>query len=189
MRSTWLIYVACAVGFVLLLGIGVAISDGADNKGDTVKASNWADDVCGTVGSWEGQLEAIGDDVKHEQRRRASITTAPPATPSRARSTSARPSTVRSRPPTTRCRRDCERAGIPEASGGAQAAAALLDWAQLTENALLAAEQSMRQKPNTTSAAFASLGTAVKALELAPRSPAARRSSRPPPPIRPSPTH
>ena len=164
MKSTWLIYVACAVGFVLLLGIGVAISDGADHKGDTVKASNWADDVCGTVGSWEGQLEAIGDDVKLSNVG---------ARQSDGASGDSVEGTIYVRQAVDRAiqatndtlQEGLRRAGIPEGNGGAQAAAALLDWAQVTENALLAAQQSMRQKPNTTSAAFASLGTAVKALE------------------------
>ena len=37
---------------------------GGDHSGESVRASSWADDVCGTVGAWEGQLEAIGDDVE-----------------------------------------------------------------------------------------------------------------------------
>ena len=54
---------------------------------------------------------------------------------------------------------------IPDAPEGAEAALVLLGWAQGTENGLRAAEHTLDGKPNTTSAAFASLGVAVAALE------------------------
>jgi hypothetical protein len=162
--SSWLIWVAVAVGFVLLLGIGVAIGNSADNTGDTVRASSWADDVCGTVGAWEGQLEAIGDSVNLSNVG---------ARRSDGASGDSVEGTIYVRQAVDRAiqatndtlQEGLRRAGIPEGNGGVQASAALLDWAQVTENALIAAETSMRDKPNTTSAAFASLGTAVKALE------------------------
>ncbi len=155
---------AVAVGFVLLLGIGVAIGNSADNTGDTVRASSWADDVCGTVGAWEGQLEAIGDSVNLSNVG---------ARRSDGASGDSVEGTIYVRQAVDRAiqatndtlQEGLRRAGIPEGNGGVQASAALLDWAQVTENALIAAEASMREKPNTTSAAFASLGTAVKALE------------------------
>ena len=162
--SSWLIWVAVAVGFVLLLGIGVAIGNSADKTGDTVRASNWADDVCGAVGAWEGQLEAIGDSINLSnvgaRRNDGGSGDSVEGT------IYVRQAVDRARQATNDTLQEgLRRAGIPEGNGGVQASAALLDWAQVTENALIAAEQSMRQKPNTTSAAFASLGTAVKALE------------------------
>ena len=63
---------------VLVVVIGVAISNGRDNSGETVQPASWADDVCGTVGAWQGQLKDIGDDVRHNNWARVKAT-APPA--------------------------------------------------------------------------------------------------------------
>src|SRR3954465_12818913 len=55
----------CAViaGVIVLSALVGAASNGRDHTGETVRASGWADDVCGTTGAWEGQLEAIRDEM------------------------------------------------------------------------------------------------------------------------------
>ncbi len=62
MRGWWIVG-AIAAGVVAVLLVSAAVA-GGDHSGESVRASSWADDVCGTVGAWEGQLEAIGDDVE-----------------------------------------------------------------------------------------------------------------------------
>jgi hypothetical protein len=142
----------------------VAAVGGNDNTGETVRVSSWADDVCGTVGAWEGQLEVIGDELKQSNfgaRRndggsgdaveetlyvRGAIERALDATD-------------------VTLQEGLKRAGYPDVAQGRAASAILRDWAQETENGLLVARATLRHDPNTTSAAFASLGAAVATLE------------------------
>jgi hypothetical protein len=147
-----------------VLSAVVAAFGGDDNTGETVRVSSWADDVCGTVGAWEGQVEAIGDEVELSNvgaRRndggsgdhvegtlyvRGAIERALDAT-------------------NETLQEGLKRAGFPDVPQGRQASTILQDWAQDTENGLLIARATLRGEPNTTSAAFRSLGVAVAALE------------------------
>ena len=56
--------VVAVVGSLCLLAVLIGMDVGDDNSGETVRASNWAEDVCGTIGAWEGQIEAIADGVR-----------------------------------------------------------------------------------------------------------------------------
>ena len=51
--------------------LGRGRATGATTPARRSAAGAWADDVCGAVGAWEGQLEAIGDELDAQQRRRA----------------------------------------------------------------------------------------------------------------------
>ena len=58
---TWIVGVA--VGVLLVLGVSALIGN-RDGRGETVSAGEWAQNVCGSVGAWRGQVEAIVDDVR-----------------------------------------------------------------------------------------------------------------------------
>ena len=105
---------------------GIAAGNGRDHSGETVRASKWADDVCGTVGAWQGQLKDIREELRHNNwaARRSDgytgdaqeevVTIARrPGDPRDAGNAAGRP----------------KRAGIPDTSQGAGAAAILRDWA------------------------------------------------------------
>ena len=50
---------------MLLLVLGVtALIGNRDKRGDTVTAGEWAQNVCGAVGTGRGELEAIVDDIR-----------------------------------------------------------------------------------------------------------------------------
>ena len=51
-----------AAGIVAVIGISALLGD--DDGGDTVAAGEWAQSVCGTVGVWRGELEAIVEDIR-----------------------------------------------------------------------------------------------------------------------------
>ncbi|MGE5691461.1 MAG: hypothetical protein ACM33B_12970 [Pseudomonadota bacterium] len=159
----WLIVVA---GLVALLLLAAVVADGRDNTGKTVRSSAWADDVCSTVGTWEGQLEGIGDDLDLSNvaaRRndggsgdqvegtvyvRGAIDRAVQAT-------------------NDTLGEGLKRAGIPDAPQGEEASRIMLDWAQTTENRLRAVSTALGLAPDTTATAFAGLGGAVVVLENA----------------------
>lgn len=161
--KTLLAIVAVVVGIVVVSGVVAAIGNGRDNSGETVRAARWADDVCGTVGSWEGQLEGIRDELRlgNLGARRSDGGTGD----SVEQTISVRSAVDRAIAATNQTLQEgLKRAGIPDANKGAQAAAVLHDWAQRTETNLRVAKAQLKQKPTSPSEAFAALGPPVAAL-------------------------
>ena len=58
---TWI--VAIAVGVVLVLVVTALIGN-RDDSGEPVTAGEWAQNVCGAVGVWRGEIEAIVEDIR-----------------------------------------------------------------------------------------------------------------------------
>ena len=57
---------ACVLGVIVIMAAtGIAAGNGRDHSGETVRAGKWADDVCGTVGAWQGQLKDIREELRH----------------------------------------------------------------------------------------------------------------------------
>lgn len=157
------IWLFVLVGLLAVI-IAAAAIGGRDNSGEEVRTAAWADDVCGAASAWQGQLEAIGDQVSLSNvgaRRndggsgdhvegvlyvRSAVDRAIDATDQT-------------------LQQGLVRVGYPDTAHGRQASLVLVNWAQDTENALIAARQSMKDDPNTTAASFAALGRAVSALE------------------------
>jgi hypothetical protein len=159
----WVVILAAAAGVLVLVGF-VAAVDGRDNTGETVRADRWADDVCGAVGAWEGQLEAIGDDLAENNFA---------ARENDGGSGDHVEATIFVREAIDRAvdatdqtlQEGLERSGIPDVANGEQATRILDAWAQSTENDLLAVEDTLDRSPDTPSAAYVSLRGAVTALE------------------------
>jgi hypothetical protein len=149
---------------VLVLVGFVAAVDGRDNTGETVRADRWADDVCGAVGAWEGQLEAIGDDLAENNFA---------ARENDGGSGDHVEATIFVREAIDRAvdatdqtlQEGLERSGIPDVADGEQATRILAAWAQSTENDLLAVEDTLDRSPDTPSDAYVALRGAVTALE------------------------
>jgi hypothetical protein len=159
----WVVILAAAAGVLVLVGF-VAAVDGRDNTGETVRVDRWADDVCGAVGAWEGQLEAIGDDLAENNFA---------ARENDGGSGDHVEATIFVREAIDRAvdatdqtlQEGLERSGIPDVGNGEQATRILAAWAQSTENDLLAVEDTLDRSPDTPSAAYVSLRGAVTALE------------------------
>ncbi len=155
---------ACVLGVIVIMAAtGIAAGNGRDHSGETVRASKWADDVCGTVGAWQGQLKDIREELRHNNwaARRSDgytgdaqeeVVTIHGAVDS---AISATQETLQE---------GLKRAGIPDTSQGAGAAAILRDWADQTEHNLRVAKGHIKQKPTSVSEAFASLIPPVTAL-------------------------
>jgi hypothetical protein len=162
-RGWVLALVIFVAGIVVIAAVTAAASNGRDNSGETVSASDWADDVCGTVGAWEGQLEAIGDELRESNFA---------ARDNDGGSGDHVEQTIYARDAVNRAikatndtlEEGLKRAGIPEVSQGQQASLILRNWARATENRLRVARQTLKDDADTSSAAYASLGPAVGAL-------------------------
>ncbi len=152
-------------GAILVSAVVAAVDNGSDHAGETVRAASWADDVCGTTGAWEGQLEAIRDEMRASNfgARRSDGGSGD----SVEQTISVREAVDRAiRATTDTLQEGLKRAGIPDASSGAQAAATLRNWAEQTEKNLRIAKAQLKQKPGSPADAFALLGPPVRALSL-----------------------
>jgi hypothetical protein len=162
--KTWLVaLIVGLVGVVLLSAVTAAVAGGRDHTGDTVSAHVWANDVCGATGAWEGQVEGIGNEVKLSNVGARRID----GSGDTAEGTIyVRGALLRIIGATRQTLQDgLKRAGTPDAPQGQQASLILRNWAQQTQNDLQTVDKRLKQKPNTTSAAFASLGATVAVLE------------------------
>src|SRR5579871_919939 len=61
--KTWVIALLLALGLILIL---VATGSGRDNTGQVVRAQTWANDVCGTMGTWAGDMKAIREEFQDD---------------------------------------------------------------------------------------------------------------------------
>ena len=155
--SRWLLVLLIVFGLGTILGVSAAVGNG-DNTGETVSASDWADDVCGSVGAWEGQLESLRDELgqsNYGARRNDggtgdSVERTLVVSGAIDRAVQITNDTLGEGLP---------RAGIPDVGQGEQAAQILQDWADKTESDLRAAQQSLDDDADTTSGAFGALGS------------------------------
>lgn len=156
------VWLAVLVGLVAVIVVSAAIG-GQDNTGESVRPSSWADDTCQTIGAWEGALEGIGDDLR--------------STNSAARQNDGgsgdhvemtvyvRESVDRAIQVTNETLQEgLERAGYPDVPQGRQAALILQNWAQQTENALIAVSETLEDEPATPSTALGGVADAASAL-------------------------
>lgn len=161
--SRWLLVLLLVLGLGTILGVSAAVGNG-DNTGETVSASDWADDVCGAVGAWEGQLETLSDELsesnyagrQHDGGSGDSVERTLIVRGAIDRAIQSTDDTLGE---------GLTRAGTPDVSQGQQASQILQDWADKTENDLRVAKQTLKDDPASTSAAFSALGSAVAALQ------------------------
>lgn len=156
------VWLAVLVGIVAVLVVSAAIG-GQDNTGEAVRPSAWADRTCQTIGAWEGALEDIGDDLR--------------STNSAARQNDGgsgdqveltlyvRDSVDRAVQVTNETLQEgLSRAGYPDVPQGQQAELILQNWAQQTENALIAVSETLEDEPATPSTGLAGLADAATTL-------------------------
>ena len=153
---------AIIAGVIVVTGVVAAIG-GRDHTGETVRASGWAQDVCGTTGAWEGELEGIRDELRASNF--AARQSDGGSGDSVEETISVREAVDRAiRATTDVLQEGLTRAGIPDASQGSKASAILLTWANHTEENLRRAKALLQEKPRSPAEAFANLVPPVAAL-------------------------
>ena len=161
--SGWLKAALIVVGVIVLCGIVAAVTSGNDHTGDTVRASKWANSVCGTVGAWEGDLHAIRDE--YQRNSYAALMTDGGSGDSVEGRITLRASMDRAiRVTEDTLQEGLKRAGNPDVSNGEQASATLRAWAQRTEHNLRIAKEELKHRPDSTSEAYSLLVTQASAF-------------------------
>jgi hypothetical protein len=164
-RNGVVVAIALVVGLIIITSIVAAIGSD-DHTGKTVSAESWADDVCGTIGAWEGQLEAIRDELSQSSYGARRIDGG--SGDSVERTVTVRVAINRAIQATSDVLREgLRRAGNPDANGGQAAALVFRGWALKTELDLRVAKAQLRKGTDSTSQAYAALDAASNALQTA----------------------
>ena len=136
-----------ALGLIIVL---VVTGSGRNHIGQVVPAPTWANDVCGTIGGWAGEMAVIRQELQKNNYG---------ARPSDGDSGEMVEADVTLRGAVDRAstatkqtlQPGLQRAGIPDSPDGRAAAAQLRQWAQQTERNLLAAQTRLMQNPPSSS--------------------------------------
>jgi hypothetical protein len=156
------VWLAVLVGLVAVILASAAVGS-RDDTGEAVRPPAWADHTCQTIGAWEGDLEAIGDELRSTNS--AARQNDGGSGDHVERTIYVREAVDRAIEVTNETLQEgLERAGYPDVAQGREAALILRNWAQQTENALIAARQTLKDKPATPSAGLVALSDAASAL-------------------------
>jgi hypothetical protein len=138
-------WIIAAVGIVLVLVATGLIGD-SDHAGESVPAGEWAQDVCAAVGVWRGEAEAISESFRLSSESDEQTENAP--TPE-GRLGSAQVALERSIGAADTLVEAIERAGIPDTTGGEQAAEQVSSWANGAKDDLEEAEDLLDDEPDS----------------------------------------
>lgn len=163
MRGGWLWVVVILAGLVAVVGV-VALVGRADNENETVSADIWADNVCGAVAVYRGQIESIVDSVRDPGAVGSLGTEEPQSQTPQGRRTFIRGGLEQALEATETVVVAIDNAGVPDTPNGTQAASAISDWADATRNDLEDAQDSLDNEADTLAEAIAQLTDAAKAI-------------------------
>jgi hypothetical protein len=155
----WVVWVGVLVGLVVLIGIGAAIG-GDDDTDETVTALEWADNVCGTVLVWRGEMESIVDGVRAAGQAGTSGTESGAQSP-QGRSGSVLTGLEQALLATETMVEGIARAGVPDTPEGETAAQGLESWASDSVDEIEDAQNALEEDVDTTSEEIERLSDAV----------------------------
>jgi hypothetical protein len=157
---TWFLV---AVGILAVIGIAALIGN-RDKTGETVSAGEWAQSVCGSVGVWRGQIEAIVDEVRNAPSRGSLGVEEPQSETDQGRRIFVRGGLELAVGATQTLVDTLDDAGIPDTPNGEEAVNQLTGWADSAHDELDEAEQSLEAEADTLEEAVTQLTTAVESL-------------------------
>jgi len=155
-----------AAGGVLLVIVVVALIGNRDKSGDTVSAGEWAQTVCGSVGVWRGDLEAIVEDIRTPPSLGATGSEEPQSETPQGRTGFIRSGVERAVQSADTMVEGIERAGTPDTSQGEQAQQQVADWADSAHEALEHAQDSLDEEADTIGDSIAQLASAAGAIRV-----------------------
>ena len=137
-----------------------------DKSGETVSADEWAQSVCGAVGTWRGEMEAIIDDVRQAPSTGASGVEEPQSQTPQGSAGLVRSGLEQSVRATKTLVTGIDNAGVPDTDQGEAAAQQVSSWADSSVSSLEQAQDSLDQEASTLEDAVVQLTGAASALRL-----------------------
>ena len=155
--------VGIAVGLVLVLVVTALIGN-RDTRGETVTAGEWAQNVCGSVAVWRGELEAIIDEVQAPSSANAAVGEEPQSETPQGRTAFIRKGLDRTVQAAEVLVEGVDNAGIPDTPEGEAAARQLSDWANESSDDLEEAQDSLDDEADTLEEGIEQLTDAARTI-------------------------
>ena len=158
-----LAWILAGVGIIAVIIVAAAIG-GRDESGETVPAGEWAQSVCGAVGVWRGELEAIVDDVRNPNAETAAGSEEPQSETPQGRTGFIRKGLERTVGATETLVEGIDNAGVPDTPDGEEAAERVSDWANDAQEELEESEDALDDEAETLEEAIEQLTDAAQTI-------------------------
>ena len=158
-----LAWILAGVGVIAVIIVAAAIG-GRDESGETVPAGEWAQSVCGAVGVWRGELEAIVDDVRNPNAETAAGSEEPQSETPQGRTGFIRKGLERAVGATETLVEGIDNAGVPDTPDGEEAAERVSDWADDAQEELEESEDALDDEAETLEEAIEQLTDAARTI-------------------------
>jgi hypothetical protein len=156
----WIVAIVAGVALVLVV---TAMIGTREDRGEPVSAGAWAQSVCGSVGAWRGELDAIVEEIR---------------TPSAASPAGEEPQSETPQGRTGLIRKGLERsvqaaetlvegidnAGIPDTPEGEEAAGRVSDWADSALSELEESQDSLDEEADSLEESIEQLSGAARTI-------------------------
>ena len=155
--------VGIAAGLVLVLVVTALIGN-RDSRDETVTAGEWAQNVCGSVAVWRGQLEAIIDEVQAPSSANAAVGEEPQSETPQGRTAFIRKGLDRTVEAAQVLVDGVDNAGVPDTPEGEAAARQMSDWANESSDDLEQAQDSLDDEADTLEEGIEQLTGAARTI-------------------------
>ncbi len=155
-------WILATVGVLAVIVVAAAIG-ARDDSGETVPAGEWAQNVCGAVGVWRGEIEAIVEDVRTPSSDSTSGEEPQSETP-QGRTGYIRKGLERAVQAAETLVEAVDNAGVPDTEDGEEAAERVSTWADDAQEALEEAQDSLDDEAETLEESIEQLTDAARAI-------------------------
>ena len=157
-------WILAIVGGIVVVLIVTAAIGNRDKSGDTVSAASYAQSVCGVVGTWRGEMEAIIDEIRQAPSRGGLGVEEPQSQTPQGRRELVRTGLESSIRATKNLVEGIDNAGVPETAGGESAAKSVSDWADSAVDELEKAQDALHEEADTLEEAVSQFTQATTAI-------------------------
>jgi phage-related minor tail protein len=154
-------WILATVGVLAVIVVGAALA--GDDEGETVSTGEWAQNVCGAVGVWRGEVESIVDDVRAPNAE-ATAAEEPQSETPQGRTGYIRKGLERSVQAAETLVEGIENAGVPDSPEGEEAAERMSEWADDAQAELDEAEEGLDDEAETVEESIEQLTNAARTV-------------------------
>ena len=157
-----IVWILVAVGLVLVLAVTGLIGN-RDDEGEPVSAGEWTQNVCGAVGVWRGEVEAIVEDLRTPNAN-ASGGEEPQSETPQGRTGFIRKGLERGVQAAETLVVGIDNAGTPDTDEGEEAAERVSEWADSALTELEESEESLDDEAETIEESIEQLAGAGRTI-------------------------
>ncbi len=162
MRSP-LAWILAAVGVVAVIVVAALIGDG-DRRGETVSAGEYAQNVCGAIGVWRGELESIVEDIRTPTSESTAGGEEPQSETPQGRTGFLRKSVERGVQAAETLVEGIDNAGVPDTEEGEESAEIVAEWAESNLNDLEEAQDVLDNEADSLEESLEQFADAARAI-------------------------